>query len=66
MNITVNGAQHELADGASVADLLTALGFDPEVTVVERNADILERAAYGDVVLAEGDSLELVRFVGGG
>lgn len=66
MIITVNGEPRDLADGASVTDLLARLGFDPAVTVVERNADIVERATYGDTTLAEGDVLELVRFVGGG
>ena len=66
MIITVNGEQRDLADGASVTDLLACLGFDPAVTVVERNADIIERATYANTTLTEGDVLELVRFVGGG
>jgi thiamine biosynthesis protein ThiS len=66
MKITVNGETKEIPDGATVAALLDELGLNPQVTVVERNADILERAAYPDISLAEGDALELVRFVGGG
>jgi len=66
MNITINGETKEIADGSTVSDLLEELGLEPRVTVVERNADILERAAYPDTTLVDGDALELVRFVGGG
>lgn len=66
MKITINGETKEIADGATVAALLDELGFDPKATVVERNAEILKRANYGDTTLADGDALELVRFVGGG
>jgi thiamine biosynthesis protein ThiS len=66
MNLTINGETRDVADGLTVLCLLEELGFRPEVTVVERNADILERAKFGDVTLADGDTLEIVRFVGGG
>ncbi len=66
MKLTINGEHRDVTDGATVLALLEELGFRPEVTVVERNADILERAAFGDTTLADGDTLEIVRFVGGG
>ncbi len=66
MKLTINGELRDVADGATVLGLLEALGFRPEVTVVERNADILERANFGETALADGDTLEIVRFVGGG
>jgi len=66
MKLTINGESRETAEGATVLSLLEELGFRPEVTVVERNADILERATYSDIALADGDTLEIVRFVGGG
>ncbi len=66
MNITINGETKQIPDGSTVAALLKELGLDPQATVVERNADILERAKYPDTALANGDALELVRFVGGG
>ncbi|GMV94284.1 MAG: hypothetical protein AMXMBFR82_40620 [Candidatus Hydrogenedentota bacterium] len=66
MKISINGETKNIPDGSTVAALLDELGFDPKATVVERNAEILERANYADTTLAEGDALELVRFVGGG
>ena len=65
--LTVNGEQRATAEGTTLAQLLGALGLDPRMIVVERNRAILrDRDAYGAVVLAEGDVLELVHFVGGG
>ena len=66
MTIRVNGEEREVEDGLTVTALLDSLGFQAKGTVVERNGDILDRAAYGDTALEAGDALELVRFVGGG
>ncbi|HRK34101.1 MAG TPA: sulfur carrier protein ThiS [Candidatus Hydrogenedentes bacterium] len=66
MVITLNGERREIGLDATVRQLLDEFGFKPEATAVQRNADILNRAAYADTVLAEGDVVEFVRFVGGG
>jgi thiamine biosynthesis protein ThiS len=66
MRIILNGEPRDVADSATVLGVLEGLGFNPEGTVVERNADILDRASYATTALAEGDTVELVRFVGGG
>jgi len=66
MKITINGEAKEISKGSTVAALLEAIGLDAKATVVERNGEILERAHYADTTLADGDALELVRFVGGG
>ena len=66
MQITLNGESHELSPGTSVRALLDTLGFTPDATVVERNADIVDRDAFGDTLLSDGDTVEVVRFVGGG
>ncbi|MBN2310493.1 MAG: sulfur carrier protein ThiS [Candidatus Hydrogenedentes bacterium] len=66
MNLTINGEQREAADGTTVLGLLESFGLKPEVTVVQRNDDIIDRDRYADTALAEGDCLELIRFVGGG
>jgi sulfur carrier protein len=66
MNVVINGQKRNVAAGTTVAVLLDELALKPEATVVQRNDDIVDRARYGEVELAEGDVLELVRFVGGG
>lgn len=65
--LTVNGDRRSVAPGTSLAGLLEALALDPRLIVVERNREILrDRAAFDRVMLADGDILELVHFVGGG
>lgn len=66
MNVTVNGERREIASDSTVKSLLDSLGLAPQATVVQKNNDILDRARFADTLLAEGDALELVRFVGGG
>ena len=66
MELTVNGEPRTVADGMAVAGLLVELGLDPARVVVERNRDIVSREAQGSAVLAEGDVVEIVQFVGGG
>lgn len=66
MKIVVNGEGLNCPDGLTVLDLLEKLGLSPDATLVERNAEMVQRSAYRTDVLAEGDSLELIKFVGGG
>lgn len=49
-----------------MSSLLESLDLHPGMVVVELNRDILERDSYEDVRVSEGDTLELVHFVGGG
>ncbi|OQX09518.1 MAG: thiamine biosynthesis protein ThiS [Desulfobulbaceae bacterium A2] len=66
MRIVCNGKDYELDEGSTVAVLLTLLELAPATVVVEHNGVILAPAHYAEQRLAEGDRLELVRFVGGG
>ena len=66
MYVIVNGERREVSPGLTVAALLEQLALKPEATVVQRNEDIVNRDRYGDTRLAEGDVVELIRFVGGG
>lgn len=65
MKLTINGESRDMA-GATVLALLEELGLNPAATVVERNHEIVDRAAYRETKIAAGDVLELVRIVGGG
>lgn len=66
MKIIINGSETEIESGLSIAGLLGKLSIDPLRAVVERNGSIVERAKINEVFLADGDRLEIVRFVGGG
>ncbi len=64
--VTVNGERREAPAGATVLSLLESLGLDPAHVVVERNGEILRREDFASTLLAEDDTLEVIRFVGGG
>lgn len=66
MRIVVNGDERRVPGPASLLDLLTHLELDPRTVVVELNREIVRRPRLGETPLAEGDSVELVHFVGGG
>lgn len=63
--VKVNGAELDLA-GRTLSDCLTEAGFNLARVAVERNGAIVPKGRYGDTVLADGDNLEVVGFVGGG
>ena len=66
MKIKLNGEEKEIADGVTLIGLLEQLKIRSARVVVERNRDIVSRDAYSATLLREGDSLEIVHFVGGG
>lgn len=66
ISITVNGETRNTASGATVTQLLEALGIHGGRVAIERNLQILPRAAWPDTLVAEGDRFEIVHFVGGG
>lgn len=64
-SITLNGAPHRSA-AATIADLVRELDLAPEKVAVERNGAIVPRSTLAEAPLADGDTLEIVHFVGGG
>jgi len=66
IRVQINGDTREIPAGRTVTDLLAHLGLHPRLVVVEYNREILDRERYSETQVREGDSLELVHFVGGG
>jgi sulfur carrier protein len=66
MKIKINGEEKEVIDGVSIAGLLEQLQIRAGRVVIEHNRNILARDAYGATPLSDGDTLEIVHFVGGG
>jgi thiamine biosynthesis protein ThiS len=66
MMVTVNGESREVAPGTTVSGLLTELELHPRLIVVEHNREILDRSVYDATEVRDGDTIELVHFVGGG
>lgn len=64
--ITVNGGRRAVVPGTGVVELLAELGLRPGSAVVELNGVALVPSELGDAVLADGDTVEIVRAVAGG
>ncbi|MEO0478666.1 MAG: sulfur carrier protein ThiS [Planctomycetota bacterium] len=64
--IRVNGEERSVEPGTTVLDLVTLLGLEGRPVAVERNQAVLRRAQHAEVVLQDGDVLEVVTLVGGG
>lgn len=66
MKVVVNGEAREVTEGASVAQLLRALGLAAGRVAVEHNGRLVRREEHESTALAEGDRIEVVTLVGGG
>jgi thiamine biosynthesis protein ThiS len=66
MQIRLNGKLREVVAGLTVRGLLEELELHPAMVVVELNREILERDGYDEAPVSDGDTIELVHFVGGG
>ena len=66
ITVQINGRTVELDGETRLLDYIERLGVNPRAIAVEHNGAILERAAYENAMLREGDAVEIVRMVGGG
>ncbi len=66
MEIRLNGKAREVADGATVSQLLNELKLQALRVAVQVNADIIKRERYGEVALRPGDTVEILTFMSGG
>ena len=63
--VKINGTEHDVA-GKTIAEYLETTDYNPMRIAVERNGEIVPKAQYAETVLQDGDSVEIVNFVGGG
>jgi sulfur carrier protein len=66
MEITVNGHSRHVAEGLTLAALLTELEITVRHVAVEVNQQLVPRGRHQEHRLAAGDRLEVVTLVGGG
>jgi thiamine biosynthesis protein ThiS len=66
LNIRLNGDPYEIAGPRTVLQLLEDLKIDPRRVAVEHNLAIIKRPQYATAMIGEGDTIEIVNFVGGG
>ena len=66
VRVRLNGKDRDIDSGHSVRTLIESLELNPLLVVVEFNKEILARDSYGEQTVRDGDTIELVHFVGGG
>ena len=66
VSLVVNGESLSVEDRLTVAGLLATRDLAGRKVAVELNGEIVPRSRHADVVLADGDRLEIVVAVGGG
>ncbi len=63
--VKVNGKPFDIA-GKTISEYLSTTTYDIKRIATELNGEIIPKAIYTEVVLKDGDSIEIVSFVGGG
>ncbi|QNL18581.1 sulfur carrier protein ThiS [Hyphobacterium sp. CCMP332] len=66
MKLTINGEIQDFADGLTISGLVEVLGLHPKKVAIERNLEVVPKSLHPETVLADGDRIEIVQFVGGG
>lgn len=63
--VKVNGEMLDIA-GKTIGEYLSSTRFAMGRIAVERNGEIVPKSEYDKIELCDGDTLEVVNFVGGG
>jgi thiamine biosynthesis protein ThiS len=66
IGLVVNGKRRDFAGELTLPALLDQLGVNRKLIAVAHNGEVIPKASYEDIVLRDGDSVEIVRMVGGG
>ena len=64
--LTVNGKVRKLEEPTALEQFLRNHDVDIKFVAVAYNGTVLRREEFGEVILSEGDTVEIVRPVGGG
>ena len=66
LSVSINGEHRRVPGGYNLVEMLNELGLDPGRVAVERNLEVVPRSTFREVCVEDGDSFEIVHFVGGG
>ena len=66
MRLTINGADQDVPDELTIRGLVEHLGLGGGPVAVEQNREIVPRAEHASRRVNDGDTIEIVHFVGGG
>ncbi|MBR1395986.1 MAG: sulfur carrier protein ThiS [Selenomonadaceae bacterium] len=63
--VKINGCDVEAA-GQTLAEYLQNANYDERTIVIELNEEIVPKTQYGSTVIKDGDTIEIISFMGGG
>ena len=66
MEIIFNGKPREIRESINIQEFLNQLQIDCMQVVIEHNRTIITRQRLEETILNNGDTLEVIHFVGGG
>lgn len=66
MQIVLNGELKEISSDTSLQLLIENLALKQERVAIELNRSVIKKKDWPEVLLKDGDQLEIVHFVGGG
>jgi len=66
INLMVNGKTREVVEATNLEAYLTAFELDLQFVAVGYNGEVIKKDSFAQVTLKNGDTLEIVRPVGGG
>lgn len=66
MEIILNGEKENLEGAKTITELLQGLELNPDIVTVSLNGKILKKDEFGTVSVSDGDSVDVLMFMGGG
>lgn len=66
MTITINGTQKQYPNPVLLQELVSQYCKNPKHVIAEVNGEIIKSSHWAHRSIADGDTIELVGFVGGG
>ena len=66
MHIMINGQKKEIFAAQNLREIVGQFSSNPAALIAEVNGTIVKKAQWDAVSVNDGDTIELVSFVGGG
>ena len=66
ISVIINGDQMSFPQPMTVTNLMNELGLTKGRVALEKNREIVPRSTFDEVVVEDGDVMEIVHFIGGG
>ena len=66
MKILINGETRQFEESKTITGLVTDLGLEPKMVLIEHNGTALHRREWTACLLSEGDRIEILQVAAGG